>query len=81
MDEAVEIKGRVIQRVDGGLLVDCHSGTHATVLLADYADSDEVVDDALVSARAYPAGRYEYVAVNGSNRTVRKYSCDLWSVR
>lgn len=43
-------------------------------LLTDYPKI--AVDDDLVQVPAYPNGRYKYVAVNGGEMTVRKFTCD-----
>lgn len=36
-----------------------------------------MADGDLVEVWAYPIGMYEYTAVSGGKKTVRKYTCDI----
>lgn len=47
------------------------------VLLVDYPRVSKVADDDGFITIAYPVGTYEYTAVSGGKKTVRKYSCDI----
>jgi hypothetical protein len=74
------ICGRVMQKVDTGILVQCFkSGTFGLPEPPDNSivylkgDFPNVVDDDRYTFYAYPIGTYEYVAVNGAKKTVRAF--------
>jgi hypothetical protein len=48
-----------------------------TVLLLDYPKISAVVDGDFVAAVSYPMGTYEYTAVSGGRKTVRRYTASL----
>lgn len=63
----------------GGTIMEGNSpGAEALhlVLLQDYPDPN-VVDDGHVDIFAYPVGLYSYETVGKSQKTVRKFSCNL----
>jgi hypothetical protein len=98
------IDGKVLQKIDAGLLVDSgekgkfleerissepgvgpalwHEGNtpgseaQGLVLLQDYPDPN-MADDGHVDIVAYPLGLFSYETVGKSEKTVRKFSCNL----
>jgi hypothetical protein len=77
------IAGKVIQRLDNGLLVQVdrfsENGAlydeprdYPTILLTDYPSP--VIDDDRLKAKVYLIGVFEYASTLGSTKTVRKYT-------
>ena len=48
-----------------------------TVLLVDHPRTSSIVDSEIVLVVAYPTGTYEYTAVSGARKTIRKYTASL----
>jgi hypothetical protein len=47
------------------------------VLLEDDPDYDQIVDDNLVQAIAYPDGQFTYTTANNSSKTIRRFTMDF----
>jgi hypothetical protein len=85
LSQGVEMSGDVIQKVKEGLLVSWPGTTEdpptmpsTTILLVDYPKFDSTAsEDTVEVSKIYPVGLYVYTTVNGSEKTVRKWTCDL----
>ena len=73
------IFGRVIQKVDAGILLS-EGGTEdvdrRTILVKDYANYGSVAaDDWINCGLAFPVGQYSYTTVNNSENTIHVFTC------
>jgi hypothetical protein len=74
------VTGKVIQKIDDGLLVSREFGygdnlSYKTILLKDFSYYDKVAADDPISCYAIPVGNYSYKTVNDSENTVHIYTC------
>ena len=78
------IEGKVLQRTAAGLLitpkptiyVPAGEGYRVLCLLTDYRNESLVADGDSIRVEAWPTGQYNYTAVSGGSKTVRKFSTD-----
>lgn len=86
--KAVALRGVVLQKINGGLLIhqgyiypitkganpyEDYSQRFEIVFLKDYAKEDSVVDGSGVAAVVYPTGPVSYTSVLGSDKTVASF--------
>ena len=77
------ICGKIIQKTDKGLLVQCFQKSsyadkipryHKEILLTDHFNESYLVDDDKVSIIAVETGQFEFPTVLGAKKTIRTFS-------
>ncbi len=78
--EIMSIKGKVLQKVEAGLLVQTAEGRMVLVV-----DGPQLIDEDPINVIGYLVGDYQYSSINGkatandssgTRQTVRKYTCN-----
>ncbi len=84
LQKGVRMTCSVIQKISDGLLVSWPGNSvepyesSVTVLLVDYPRyASTASEDNLFIDRVYPLGLYTYTTVNKSDKTIRRWTCDI----
>ncbi|MGB7749394.1 MAG: hypothetical protein WBN75_19140 [Verrucomicrobiia bacterium] len=73
----VYITGKIIQKIDDGLLLSCPvDDGYMTILLRNHPRYDVLAAQDEVQIYGFPLGTYSYTTVNNSKNTIHDWTCD-----